>query len=180
MTREALLADLATVREEVASYFAALPLEELYRREGNAWAPVDDLRHLTLSVGKITGVFRAPPEALRARFGQRAEAPRSREAVHALALQGLRGGGKSTEDLSPAPVPPEDRTEEYRAVCLDAWGRGARAFEEALAAWPEDALDAHQVPHPFLGMFSLREWADFNVIHARHHLGVAERRLGRG
>lgn len=180
MTRDALLHDLAVVREEVAEYFAALPLDELYRREGEAWAPVDDLRHLTLSVGKVTGAFLVPPEALRARFGVRDEPPRSRETVHALALQGLRDGGKATEALSPAPVPPEERTEAYRAACLEAWREGARAFEAALAAWPDDALDGHQLPHPFLGMFSLREWADFNVIHARHHLGIAERRLGRG
>jgi len=180
MTRDALLHDLSRVREEVAGYFAALPLEELYRREGDAWAPVDDLRHLTLSVGKVTAAFRIPAEALRARFGVRDEPYRSRHAVGAIALEGLRNGGRATGDISPEPVPADQRTEAFRDTCLQAWREAARTFEEALATWPDEELDRHQVPHPFLGPFSLREWADFNVLHAEHHRRVAERRLGRG
>lgn len=179
-TRDELLEDLGRVREEVAAYFAALPLEEAFRYPASGWAPVDDLRHLILSVEKVTQAFLAPAEALRARFGERSEAYRLRRELGALALAGLRSGGQAPADLVPVPVAEADRTEAFRAACVEGWRAATRAFDEAFAAWPEGELDRHQVPHPFLGSFSLREWADFNVLHGRHHLRVAERRLGRG
>ena len=64
--RDELLEDLGRVREEVAAYFAALPLEEAFRYPASGWAPVDDLRHLILSVEKVTQAFLAPAEAFRA------------------------------------------------------------------------------------------------------------------
>ena len=180
MTRDELLDDLQGVREDVARYFASLPLEELYRSDGTSWAPVDDLRHLTRSVTLVTRGFGLPAEALRARFGAPAGPTRSRAEVGALALAGLAAGGKASPELIPDPVPESDRTDAFRAFCLDAWRAASLAFEEILAAWPEEELDRCQLPHPFLGMFSLREWVHFNVLHARHHVRVAERKLGRG
>jgi hypothetical protein len=180
MTRDELIDDLGVAGEKVAAYFAALPLEELYRREGEAWAPVDDLRHLTLSLTTVTRGFRLPEAALEERFGRAEGPPRSRAEIGRIAMAGLQAGGKAPAGLSPEPVPPHERTEAFRTAVLEAWRAASRDFESAVAAWDEDALDRASLLHPFLGSFSLREWIHFNVLHGYHHMRVAERRLGRG
>jgi len=179
MTRDELVADFATVRSEVARYFSLLPLDELFRREGEAWAPVDDLRHITRSLVAVTRGMSLPPEALAERFGA-ADAPtRTRGEIGAIALAGLQAGGKSPSDLVPAPVAEAERTDAYRERCVEEWHEAAGAYEAVLTSWPDDALDRYRLPHPFLGLFNLREWAHFNALHSVHHVRVAERRLGR-
>jgi hypothetical protein len=180
MTRHELVADFGVIRDKVARYFEGLPLDELYRREGDAWAPVDDLRHLTLSMTAVTRGLSLPGDALAERFGTFEGPTRSRSEVGRLALAGLAAGGRSTEALTPAPVAGPDRTETYRQRCLDEWRAATEAYLAALSAWRDDELDRYQLAHPFLGMFNLREWGHFNALHALHHMGVAERRLGRG
>ena len=177
MTQDGAMNDLAAVRRRVADYFAALPLEAFYRRVGDAWAPADDLRHLTLSVEKVTQAFRLPSHALEARFGAPSAASRSRDEVGAVALAGLKAGGKATPEISPEPIAEEDRTGAFRAGCLAAWEAAARGFEEAVAALDDAALDRHQLPHPFLGPFTLREWLHFHVLHGDHHVRVAAARV---
>jgi len=180
MTRDELLADFGEVRDEVDRYFAALPLEELFRQEGEAWAPIDDLRHLTRSLAAVTRGMAQPAEALVQRFGTPEGPTRSRREIGAVALAGLRSGGKATPELSPEPVAAPDRNEAYRTRCLAEWKEATEQYAAVLSTWPDDALDRYRFPHPFLGVFNLREWAHFNALHSLHHISVAERRLGRG
>ncbi|HKJ01225.1 MAG TPA: DinB family protein [Longimicrobiales bacterium] len=180
MTRDELVAELGDVRVEVEGYFSSLPLEEVYRRRGDAWAPVDDLRHITRSLTAVTRGLSLSPGELVHRFGPAEGPTRSRRTIGALALEGLAAGGRATPELSPEPVAEGDRTEAYRKRCLDAWNRAVATYATVLSAWPDEALDHHRFPHPFLGVFNLREWAHFVVLHSLHHVGVAERRLGRG
>ena len=180
MTRDELVADFGAVRAEVARYFESLHLEELFRREGDAWAPVDDLRHITRSLVVVTRGMSLSPEALADRFGSADGPTRSRRDIGALALAGLAAGGRSTPELSPEPVAAADHTEAYRKKCVAQWHEAAAGYESVLSSWPDEALDRYRLPHPFLGVFNLREWAHFNALHSLHHLRVAERRLGRG
>jgi hypothetical protein len=179
MTRDELLADFGTVRAQVAGYFSSLPLDELYRREGDAWAPVDDLRHITDSLVTVTRGMSLPPEALAERFGAAEGPARTRREIGAIALAGLQAGGKSPPELVPPPVAESDRTEAYRERCIAGWHQAAETYASALSSWPDEDLDRYRLPHPFLGLFNLREWAHFNALHSLHHIRVAERRLGR-
>jgi hypothetical protein len=180
MTRDELVADFGVVRAQVVRYFETLPLDELFRRQGDAWAPVDDLRHITRSLVAVTRGMSLSPEALADRFGSADGPTRSRGEIGALALEGLAAGGRATAELSPEPVMEVDHTEAYRQRCLTRWQEAAGGYESVLSSWPDEALDRYRLPHPFLGVFNLREWAHFNALHALHHLRVAERRLGRG
>lgn len=179
MTRDELLADFGSVRGRVADYFSSLPLEELFRRQGDAWAPVDDLRHITRSLVTVTRGMSLAPEALAERFGVAEGPTRTRREIGAIALAGLQAGGTSPPELVPTPVAEADRTEAYRERCIAGWHGAAGAYEAVLASWPDGELDRCRLPHPFLGLFNLREWAHFNALHSLHHLQVAERRLGR-
>ena len=104
MTRDELVTDFGSVRAEVARYFDSLPLEELFRREGDAWAPVDDLRHITRSLVAVTRGMSLSPEALLDRFGSGDGPTRSRREIGSIALAGLQAGGKATPELTPDPV----------------------------------------------------------------------------
>ncbi|HSM04381.1 MAG TPA: DUF1569 domain-containing protein [Longimicrobiales bacterium] len=171
--------ELDRIRDDVARWFAGLPMPRGGIRPASGWAPLDDLRHLTLSVAGTTRGFRLEGSELDERFGPASPPGRSRDALARLALEGLRSGGVATEAITPAPLAEADATEATRDRCVAEWRRACDAFREAVAVWPEAELDLHRFPHPFLGILTLREWIDFHVLHARHHVRVATRRLER-
>ena len=172
-------AELDGIRDEVARAFAALPMPRGGIRPSKGWAPLDDLRHLTLSVAGVTRGFRLEGSQMDDRFGPATPPGRSREALARVALEGLRAGGVATDAITPAPLAADDATEATRDRCVAEWRRACDAFREAVAVWSEPELDRHRFPHPFLGILTLREWIDFHVLHARHHVRVAARRLER-
>lgn len=175
-----LLADLRDAHREVARYFGELPLEEAYRAVEEAWAPIDDLRHLTLATAALRKAFGLPAEVMDEKFG-RPEAPsRSRVQLQGAYRAVLDAGGRSSAAFVPDAIPEPDRTRETRTRLIEAWSERASELEGAVVSWPESEWDLHQLPHPLLGMLTLREWVHFNILHAWHHLAVAERRLGRG
>ncbi len=175
-----LLADLHEAHRDVAEYFGALPLEEAYRRAGDAWAPIDDLRHLTLSTSALCRGFGLPGEVMDQKFGRPSGPARDRDEIHRIYREALDAGGRSLAAFVPDSIPAEERTEETRKHVLGAWSDAASDLERVAASWPEADRDRHQLPHPLIGMLTLTEWVHFNVLHARHHIAVAERRLGRG
>lgn len=48
---------------------------------------------------------------------------------------------------------------------------------DAVSLWTEEELDRGQLPHPVLGMVTMREMLFFTVIHNRLHAGDIERAL---
>ena len=165
----------------VRAYFEGLaPDDAFHRPHPESWRPVDDLVHLTLATRALVRGFGLPGPALEERFGP-AEAPsRPCRAIAALGREALDGGATSPPAVVPEGAFAEaaDRAEAL-GEALAEW-RAATAELEALEdRWSEEELDRYRIPHPFLGLFTLREWLCFNHVHARHHLANAERRLGR-
>lgn len=171
-----LLARLDEVRDAVASYFSALPMPAAGLRSGEGWAPLDDLRHLTLAVTATTRGFRIPGSELEARFGVADGPSRTRDELGRIVAAGLRAGGRASPPITPPALEASQATDATRDRCVSEWNAACDAFHVAVAGWPDEELDRYRFPHPFLGLFSLREWADFHVLHARHHMGIAQRR----
>ena len=79
-------------------------------------------------------------------------------------------GVKAPANLSP-------RAEEMpvdKATKLARITETYQALADQLAGWSEEELDRHQIPHPALGLISVREMVYFIGIHTRHHIAVLQ------
>mgnify|MGYP000176886296 CR=1 FL=1 len=172
-------AALEEARDTVASYFATLPVRELYRRAADdEWAPIDDLRHLNRTVTLTTSGLRLPRPVMRVRFG-RARRPSDRyEEVRERYLGRLSAGIRSPNRLAP-PVAVFDDAEAYRRRTLDRWADVCAALDAAAARWKERDADRYVLPHPALGPLTVREILFFTHVHDLHHVDVARRRVRR-
>jgi len=172
-----LLDRLRTVHRQVSDWYGGLPPEIAVRRaRPGDWAPVDDLRHLTLATRALTRGFRAPTEELVARFGSAEHASRSTGEIARMGQDALEGGATSPEAM--IPQRPEGLDDaRLLEVSLRDWQAAARELEAVVPERSEEELDRIQIPHPFLGLFTLREWISFNAVHAMHHLEGSQRRI---
>jgi hypothetical protein len=170
---------LESAEELVTGFFGTLYDAEFYHREGDAWSPEQHLRHLNASVEAVGRALLYPRFVLRIRFGRGAGRSRSYAEVRELYEARLAAGGKARGRFAPAAIgdhPPAD----HRHEVLERWRRLNLRLRESLARWKERDLDRIQLPHPLLGMLTVREILFFTIHHNQHHIVSAARRLPAG
>jgi hypothetical protein len=171
----ALATEARRIHSESVRYWSAYPLESFFRRPApDVWAPADQVRHLTKSIRAVTQGLRLPRVALLVLFG-RSRRSRSFEALVTDYKAALAGGGRAGR-FAPSAVDATEQNETGRARIMAYHAAAIDAFASALERWSDRALDRYRLPHPLLGSLTVREMAQFTLLHNVHHVNVAERR----
>lgn len=139
------------------------------------WSPAEHVRHLTKSARPLVMALGLPRWLLRLRFGRPAAPSRSFEAMTTLYLERLSAGATAGR-FTPTPEAVPADLQARRQEIIHGWTRATVGLQNAIAGWPEASLDSHQLPHPVLGLLTVREMLCFTVYHTSHHLRrIAER-----
>jgi hypothetical protein len=162
------------------AYLATLPDTVFFAPQGDAWSPAEHVRHLQGSSAPLVLALRIPRWMLGLRFGKHRGDSRSfaemREIYRTRLAQGA-GAGRFTPVTEPPPANPAAR----RAEIMTMWTAATVDLQNAVGRWPDTALDRQRLPHPILGLLTVREMLAFTVYHTAHHLRrIAERAGGDG
>jgi hypothetical protein len=157
------------------AYLATLPDPGFFAPQGTAWSPAGHVRHLQASSAPLVMALKLPRWVIALRFGRGSGRSRSFVEVRQAYLATLAGGGQAgrfTPAAEPLPSDPRARRNEI----LNAWAAVTVDLQNVIGRWPEAALDDHRLPHPLLGLLTVREMLAFTVYHTAHHLRrIAER-----
>lgn len=169
-TQSEILAALESDTNAIASYFRAQPESTLFTGDPDHWGPAHHLRHLTLSSQAITrglrskqlpshptGVSRSYGDLIGAATGSLGAASKERLLENGRAV--VVAPGTTREGL----------VADYVQASTD--------LRTAAAAWKDEDLDRHALPHPFIGALTVREMLLFCVFHERHHFRLVRTRL---
>jgi hypothetical protein len=173
-TKDDLAAELASVERMLSADLAHATAAALQRqREG--WSAEAYVQHLLLSIKPFVRVLEMTPAAVQRRFGLPQHGSRPFAGLVALYTRALASGfrAETVEAVLPAAYRyPPDVTDPH-AHLLHAWHDSHARLYQALAAWPETALDQAQVPHPAVGLLTVREMLFFTLHHNRlHHADI--------
>lgn len=145
--------------------------------QGSAWSPAEHIRHLRKSAAPLVMALGLPRWLLRVRFGVPTRASRSYDEMRAVYLEQLSAGATAGR-FTPSPEARPGNLLARRQEIISDWARATTGLQNAVAKWPEDALDGHQLPHPVLGLLTVREMLAFTAYHTSHHLRrIAERQV---
>lgn len=171
-----LAAEARRIHAESVTYWAAYAADAFWRRPSpDVWAPVDQVRHLTKSIRAVNQGLALPRPLLALFFGLGRGVTRSFPALRERYTEVLANGG-SAGGYAPRPLGPAEATPERRADIMAQHAAEVAKFADAIGGWSERALDRYQLPHPLLGKLTVREMAQFTLLHNVHHVAVAERR----
>jgi hypothetical protein len=171
-----LLRDLAAVREWSMGFWRRFGLDEIFAPLGDAWSPADNVRHLIKSNRPVATALAAPRLLLMLRFGIARRPSRSysvvRDVYHQALADGLEAGRYAARPLA---VEQQTAAERERVLAtldgtLSALGRG-------LTGWSERTLDRLRLPHPGIGLLTMREMVGWTLYHNAHHVANVERLL---
>lgn len=169
-------AALRDAENAVTRFFGGLPDDDLFHRPPGGWSPMDDLRHITRTVGGLAWGLEKPKLLLRLRFG-RAKGPIASYAeLAARGLEVLEAGYVAVPGHVPAPEEVHDRVS-YRTEKLANWASANGDLQDALDGWSDRQIDRILLPHPALGRLTVREMLYNAHMHHFHHIDVARRRV---
>jgi hypothetical protein len=169
-------AALRALHEESVRYWSAMDTATFLAPLGEAWSPAENVRHLTKSVRAVTRGLHVPRLLLLLRFGRgRNGSSRTfvemRETYRARLALGADAGA-----YGPGPRRPEPDADAERARIMSHHAQALAGLGAAIERWPEPALDRRRLPHPLLGLITVREMLFFTLYHNRHHLENVRRR----
>jgi hypothetical protein len=166
-----IIARLKALQADVSETVATMTPEQFERVTGEEWSAADYLKHLILSVKPFARVISMPLDKLHDMFGTADRDSMTYEALVALYHQRLDEGMRAEKVPSVTPVeyrlPPD--TTDLKSALLTAWNEGNDRLLAALENLDDAALDRYQLPHPAVGLITLREMLYFTVYHNNMH-----------
>lgn len=164
-----LQAFLAAETDLFSQLAAPLTEEQFVNQPNGRWSVGDTVQHLYLSARPVLRLMGGPREVF-AQWGEAEGSARSYEELAQTYKQVLGKGLKAPASFSPRPADvPADK-----ATVLARLSDTYLEMANQLTGWSEAELDRYQMPHPALGLISVREMLYFIGVHTRHHIAVLE------
>lgn len=178
---------LRHIQRTVADIIAQTPLEAMTAGTREDWSAADYLKHIIISIKPIAKAMGMPLENLGKMFGESGRVSKDYPGVVAQYQARLEDGMRA-EDAGDAVVPwayrfPEgvvvgDAASEI-AHLKQAWDDANNRLLNNLEQWDETALDTYQLPHPAIGLQTMREMLMFTVYHNRLHAGDMQQAIAK-
>lgn len=155
-----------------SEFICTLPDEQFMHSHNGKWTAGQQLAHLLLCLQPISRAL-SSADYIREKFGTQQRAAMSYEEVLATTSTHLQNGAKAPERFLP-PVVEVAHRQELAQQLADI----TATIKKQLQGYSEEELDTLVMPHPFLGMLSIREMFYLMSYHPLHHLKQVRAHLG--
>ncbi len=170
-SQQEIVEQITTIQLGVSDDIARMSDAQFSSGSTKAWSAADYLKHLLLSVKPVAKAMGFPANRLETLFGLSQHGSRSYAEVVSTYQKRLDEGIKA-EDYGKV-VPnfyrfPEGIGNE-RDFLVQSWNETNQRLIDAANGWNETELDSLQMPHPAIGMVTLREMLFFTLFHNTLH-----------
>lgn len=166
---------LRGVNHTVTEYFSGLTPDTFFAHPEGVWSPAENLQHLIQSVSPVAQALGIPSESLHKRFGVAERPSRGYSELVRLYQAELAKGAVTTSQYEPVldglPGEPHMAQDDI----LRNWERVSGGLLDILERQSDDDLDRTQLPHPLLGLLTMRELLLWTAYHNLHHVDDARR-----
>ncbi|MFC4638506.1 DinB family protein [Deinococcus hohokamensis] len=166
-TRADLLRDLLLARSAVSEFVRGLSVAQFNEGSAARWSPAHHLDHLCRSNAPVAAAMAVPDRLPRVPDDRRS---RTFAALYADYQARLAEGVQATGRFVPEPSGD-------LAAGLAEYQDGLDALHAQAQTWPETDLETLAMPHPVLGLLTVREMLYFTLAHNLHHLRGMQARL---
>ncbi|MEO1434181.1 MAG: DinB family protein [Bacteroidota bacterium] len=163
MQKNTLIADLVTRHQTFGEYIDGLSESAFeFHREGK-WTPGQELEHILTSIRPLVNVL-PNKEFIASKFGKGDGQSGNYDSVVSRYQAKLAEGGAAFGQYLPEPV-----TWDRKAMMLGELNECTEQLKQILQDYSEAELDGLRLPHPLVGLFTIREMIYFTSYHVGHH-----------
>ena len=162
MTQQEITEKLRAAFAEVEKTGNSFSEEHFFQKPAtDKWSAGENIQHLFVSVKPLVGLF-GKPELMLQQWGKANRASMSYETLVEAYLEKLRQGG-----VAPAAFAPEVLA--TQAEQMENLHSINSKFLERASQLTEEVLETCQIPHPLLGLLTVKEFLLFTIYHTGHH-----------
>ncbi len=158
-------------KDEIASFFSALALDDFVGHANTEWRGSQTLEHLVKFMETMAQGTAMPREAMRKRWGYPEKPSGSLQDIRERYVQALANGAQSPEGYYPS-AQASMQVADYRRDLLARWHSANDRLVHNLESWTEAELDDYCVLHPLLGKLTVRELLFCALCHNQGHLDI--------
>jgi len=166
-----IIEQIASIQEGISRDIGCMSDTQFNDGSIEAWSAADYLKHLLLSVKPVAKGMGFPADVLKQQFDCSNRASRPYADVVSAYQKRLDEGVRAEDYDKVVPIFyrfPEGTTDE-RAYLLHSWDDSNQRLISAVQQRSEAELDSLQMPHPAIGMITLREMLFFTIFHNTLH-----------
>lgn len=161
-----------TIVASIAREFRSIPSDEFFRSPVDAWSPALNLKHLNKAALPLS-LGLALPKVSFLPMGK-SDKQRSYKEVRDLYLEIIKKGAGAGV-FTPLKTG-EDGSEEKKLDLIKKFEKMHSTLTGRIRAWEQTDLLRYRMPHPILGLLSVREMLFFATYHLGHHAGKVLKR----
>jgi hypothetical protein len=135
------------------------------------WSIAENLIHLDVSAKRLAGAMSLSKEDLAAKFGLATKSSQPYETIP----ENYYATASQRNIVAPPAFSVMQTAETTRASVVEGYTKSHAFLNAALANFTEEELEKYQIPHPVLGLLTVREMIYFTVFHIGHHQKAVER-----
>ncbi|RYD58662.1 MAG: DinB family protein [Sphingobacteriales bacterium] len=171
MTTDQLVRSLIDNHSTTANFICSLTDAQFVHSHSGKWSAAQQLSHLILCLMPINQAL-AARDYIREKFGVQSRAAMSYDDVIANYKAGLQNGGKAPERFLPPVIDVAQRD-----TLRNQLDEILIALRDQISTYSEAELDTLVLPHPFMGLLSIREMLYLMSYHPLHHLAQVKEHL---
>ncbi len=170
-TRQDIIKALKSIQLGVTNDIESMSDAQFNQGSTASWSASDYLKHLLLSLKPVARVFGFPADRLQSQFGIAEKPSRTYDEVVAVYQKRLDEGVKAEdyEKVVPAFYRFPEGISDQRAYLIQSWNETNTRLIDAVDEWQDTQLDTLQIPHPAIGMTTMREMLFFTIFHNTLH-----------
>lgn len=173
MTRQELTQQFYQQHRELINYITGLSEEDYHYRKPDKWTAEQQLLHIELCLQPLAQAL-SSKEYLAQKFGTIDRERMDYDKVRSVYVERLSSGGKAPERFVPSDTAVNDKI--LLANSVDTL---AQTICKQLESYSDEELNTLVLPHPLLGMITVREMFYLMTYHATHHQKQVEQNLQR-
>jgi DinB superfamily len=164
---------LKTATADCLNATASVSDAVFFDNSNGKWSIAENLIHLAIVAKRFGSTFTMPKEQL-ANFGLATQPSRPFDGILAAYMKALEGMA-----VAPKAFVAVQTADDTRTSVIERYNNAHNILGANLMTFSEEELDKYQVPHPLLGLLTMREMMDFIVFHLGHHQKAVDRIVGR-
>jgi hypothetical protein len=170
-TKDEILVELQNVQQRVVQIIAGMDVAQFSKPNAENWSPADHIKHLLMSIKPFAKAMMMPREQMTGMFGTASRPPMSFDELVKLYNDRIKDGlrAENTPSVTPESYRFAENTPDVQTYLIEQWNSANERLSAVVKDWTEADLDQYQLPHPAIGMMTLREMLFFTVYHNRIH-----------
>ena len=163
--------NLISATETCLTLATSVPDTAFFDNSNGKWSIAENLMHLDVSAKRLAGAMSLSKADLIAKFGTATKPSRAYEDIPTI----YYATANQRAIVAPPAFSALQTAETTRTSVVEGYSKAHAFLVAALANFTDEELEKCQIPHPLLGLLTVREMIYFTVFHIGHHQKAVDR-----